>query len=103
MGATVHFAGNRTAEAVRVRNISPGGMMIDAAVERPVGLAVVAQLKNIGKVRGTVAWSTVKRIGIAFETAIDPVAARMQPDASVIQPSFTRPYHETKRPGLRVR
>ena len=103
MAATVHFAGNRTADAVRVRNISSGGMMIDTAVERPVGLAVIAQLKNVGKVRGTVAWSTEKRIGIAFETAIDPMSARIQPDSSVVQPTFKRPYHETRRPGLTIK
>lgn len=103
MAATVLFAGARFPEPVRVRNISSGGMMIDTTVQKPEGLKLVAEIKNVGKVRGHVAWSTEKRTGIAFDTAIDPLAARQRPDASVIQPTFKRPYHETGRPGLSVK
>ena len=42
----------------------------------PVGAEVEVELRGIGLVRGTVAWSTAGRVGIAFVEEIDPKAAR---------------------------
>ncbi len=103
LGVTVQFDGEDQILQARVRNISPGGMMIDTAVAKREGLAVTAALKNIGDVRGRVAWSTGQRIGIAFDTEIDPQKARQKPDSSIVQPTFKRPYHEGSRPGLAIR
>lgn len=103
IGATVCFEGDRSASPVRVRNISAGGMMIDTAIAHPEGTLVIANLKQIGTVDGRIVWSTEKRIGIAFDTAIDPQKARQKPGADTIQPSFKRPYYEGSRPGLKLR
>jgi hypothetical protein len=63
---------------VRVRNISPGGMMIDCTLGANIGDEVVADIKNIGKIIGRVAWSVAPRMGIAFDHEIDPTWARLK-------------------------
>ncbi len=71
---------SRTGEEVsaRVRNISSGGMMVDCSVKSNIGDEVVADIKNIGKVTGRVAWSVLPRMGIAFDREIDPTKARLK-------------------------
>lgn len=78
LAATIWFAGDASPMPVRIRNISSGGMMIDSAVPREKGLPLTAELKTIGKVSGTVAWSNDKRMGIIFDRPIDPQRARLQ-------------------------
>lgn len=64
----------------RVRNLSAGGMMIEFREEPDQDAApgdrVVAELRNIGRVKGVVAWVEGKRLGIRFDKAIDPAKAR---------------------------
>lgn len=99
---TVVFDGSPQEVTARVRNISSGGMMIDMAASRDEGLGLTAQLKNVGEVRGTVAWSTDTRMGIAFEHEIDPQLARVKP---VVPPTsgYKPPKTDPRRPGLAVR
>ena len=78
LGATVHFDGDAETQAVRVRNISAKGMMIDSATNRPIGLGLTADLKNAGLVRGRVAWTEGQRMGIAFYREIDPQRAQQK-------------------------
>ena len=103
IGACVCFEGTDQAVPVRVRNISSGGIMIDTAIARRKGSLVTAELKHIGRLTGHVAWSTATRIGIAFDTKIDPLQARQKPDPNIPQPTFKRLYHETGRPALKAR
>ena len=103
IGAIVCFDGDSHASPARVRNISSGGMMIDTAIVRPQGMVVAADLKQVGRITGHVAWSTEKRTGIVFDTAIDPTQVRQKPDPAVAQPTFKRFYHETGRPPLKAR
>ena len=74
--ARLTFVGTADAREVRVRNLSEGGMM--AEVDRVVdtGTAVSMELRGIGEVTGRVAWCTEGRIGIAFDSPIDPKKAR---------------------------
>ena len=73
--------------SVRIRNLSPGGLMADFAtpLERDTGIEV--EVRGIGWVPGKVAWFAEGRTGIAFDAPIDPgkarkpVAARPMPAA----------------------
>lgn len=62
--------------SARVRNLSATGMMAD--VEQPLakGDRVFTELRGIGRISGTVAWTKDDRVGIAFDQAIDPQLAR---------------------------
>lgn len=61
---------------VKVRNLSPGGMMIEGDVRAKRGMRVAAELRNIGPVAGTVIWALGRRVGVAFDDPIDPKLAR---------------------------
>jgi hypothetical protein len=61
---------------VRVRNLSPGGLMAEfsgrVTLEQPVDIEV----RGIGWIEGRIAWVAEGRVGIAFDTPIDPLLAR---------------------------
>ncbi|WP_137680327.1 PilZ domain-containing protein [Aurantiacibacter suaedae] len=61
---------------VKVRNLSTGGMMAEGEVEVGRGALIEVDLRNIGWVKGTVAWRQDNRFGIAFVDEIDPKQVR---------------------------
>ncbi|UAB79571.1 PilZ domain-containing protein [Erythrobacter sp. SCSIO 43205] len=61
---------------VRVRNLSDGGMMGEGAVQIVRGNRVEVELRNIGTVKGSVAWVQDQRFGVAFDEEINSAAAR---------------------------
>lgn len=61
---------------VRVRNLSDGGMMGEGPVRVARGNRVEVELRNVGKINGSVAWVQDQRFGIAFDEEIDSQAAR---------------------------
>lgn len=61
---------------VRLRNLSPGGVMVDCAAVREPGTPVSLSMDGLGTVAGKVAWCTAGRMGIAFDTPVDPALAR---------------------------
>lgn len=61
---------------VRVRNLSDGGMMGEGTMKVKRGNRVDVELRNVGAVKGTVAWVQDQRFGIAFDEEIDSQAAR---------------------------
>lgn len=63
---------------VKVRNLSAGGMMAEGTMEVARGMEVTVDLRNIGRVRGNVAWVQGRRFGVAFAKEIDPKLARVQ-------------------------
>lgn len=79
---------------VKVRNLSPGGMMAEGEVRVCRGAPVTVELRNIGEVAGSVAWIQGNRFGVAFAEEIDPKLARA-PVATgpgdLASPRFTRP------------
>jgi PilZ domain len=77
-GASVLFKKTGEELPVRVRNISPGGMMIDCTLGAGIGDEIVADIKNIGKVTGRVAWAVAPRMGIAFDHEVNPARARLK-------------------------
>ena len=63
---------------VRVRNLSPGGMLAEAKVKVAQGAAVEIDLRNVGPVVGRVIWVGEGKFGIAFDRPVDPQAVRRQ-------------------------
>lgn len=61
---------------VRVRNLSDGGMMGEGPVRIKRGNRVEIEMRNVGKVGGSVAWVQDQRFGIAFDEEIDSQLAR---------------------------
>jgi hypothetical protein len=92
--AQVRVDGGETEYRVKVRNLSAGGMMAEGEVPVARGSLVAVELRNIGRVDGSVAWMQDNRFGIAFVDEIDPKRARapFAADASsAAAPRFTRP------------
>lgn len=61
---------------IKVRNLSSGGMMGEGSVRVARGTKIRVDLRNIGWIRGTVAWVQESRFGIAFDEEIEPRDAR---------------------------
>ena len=67
---------------VRVRNLSDGGMMGEGTIKINRGNRVDVELRNVGTVKGTVAWVQDQRFGVAFDEEIDSQAARAPSNVS---------------------
>ena len=79
----------------RVRNLSAGGMMIELPEEPEseieAGRPVIAELRNIGRVKGEIAWTGGRRLGVRFDREIDPEAARKPVVAGEGTPDYVKP------------
>ncbi len=75
--ANLRFQTGGDEGAVRIRNLSAGGLMAEAAVQAPRGSRVEVELKNIGWIGGKVAWVAERKLGIAFDHPIDPKTVRL--------------------------
>lgn len=89
--ADLAFEGSADVVRVKVRNLSAGGMMAETGASASRGDRVTVGLRNLGEVKGTVAWIQGNRFGIAFEQEIDPIVVRAA-NASVAQESNTPRY-----------
>lgn len=79
MQATVVVPGQPAPVAVRVRNLSTGGMLAEAKIRGLAqGAAVEVELRNVGEVPGRVVWVGDGKFGIAFDHPVDPQAVRRQ-------------------------
>ncbi len=83
--------GGGDAETVRVRNLSEGGLMAEYPRGAAIGTPVQIDVRGIGWIAGKVAWSAVGRIGIAFDTPIDPKLARKPVGKGGHTPAFAKP------------
>jgi|GEM_PF-294810 len=94
--------GGVSSEPIRIRNLSPTGLMAEAPTILAVGTAVIVEMKNLPMTKGKVVWATDGRMGIAFNAEIDPSKVRQPvgkgedptPDLLKIPPS--------RRPGLKM-
>lgn len=97
--AQVRMAGQDGEWRVKVRNLSAGGMMAEGPAKVARGAHVQVELRNIGWVDGSVAWTQDDRFGIAFVEEIDPKLARAPssavPGADYDAPRFTRNHTQT--------
>lgn len=74
--AQVRVPGQDGVYRVKVRNLSAGGMMAEGEAKVSRGSPVQVELRNIGWIDGSVAWTQDDRFGIAFAEEIDPRLAR---------------------------
>ena len=90
--AELTFEGQPETVKVKVRNLSAGGMMAEGAgVEANRGDRLAIELRNVGSVKGNVAWVQGTRFGIAFEKQIDPKIVRAPVGQGESTPRFTKP------------
>lgn len=92
--ADLAFEGRTEVVRAKVRNLSAGGMMGESSIAVVSGDRVTAGLRNVGEVRGVVAWVQGNRFGIAFDREIDPVLVRAANSAASGEseaPRHTRP------------
>jgi Tfp pilus assembly protein PilZ len=101
--ASLCFEGSNKLISTRVRNISPGGMMVDNNTKFKKGHVVAAELKGIGTVMGTVAWITPTRMGISFEEEVDPKLTRQQVGGNKLDTNYAQIPETPRRPGLAIR
>ena len=78
------------AVTVRVRNLSEGGLMAEYPDGAEVGTPLEIDVRNVGWVKGRVAWSAAGRIGIAFDKSIDPKRARTPVGGGTRTPHFAK-------------
>ena len=78
MQAGLIVPGRADPVVVRVRNLSPGGMLAEAKLRVKQGATVEIELNNVGAVPGRVVWAGEGKFGIAFDYQIDPQAVRRQ-------------------------
>lgn len=74
--ADVRVEGTEGVHRIKVRNLSAGGMMGEGTVRVSRGTVVDVSIRNVGWVRGSVAWVQDNRFGVAFSEDIDPRLAR---------------------------
>ena len=74
--ACLRLKGSPEEHRVRVRNLSPGGLMAEGTLDVVPGLGLEIDIRNVGWVDGTVAWVQDNRFGIAFNREIDPQIVR---------------------------
>jgi PilZ domain len=86
--------------AVRVRNVSSGGLMADVSDDYRPGMRVEVALDGIGDMHGSVAWAEAGRIGVAFDHPIDKTRAR-KPKAEKKDELFRPNRQDYRRPGLK--
>ncbi|MFN3817765.1 PilZ domain-containing protein [Blastomonas sp.] len=94
--AELTFDGSSEVHKVKVRNLSPGGMMIESDLNVAQGQTITATLRNIGSVRGQVAWARTSRFGVAFDREINPKLARQPVGGGVELPRYLRTVIGTK-------
>ena len=89
--------------ALRVRNLSAGGLMGEGGPSLVVGQPVSVELRNVGVVRGKIAWTEQSRFGIAFDSPIDPQLARKPVVGRAVDTRLVPPVREKpRRPGLKA-
>lgn len=74
------FVAGQPEASARVRNLSAGGMMIELEQapdpEWAPGDRLSAELRNIGLIKGEIAWAGGRRFGVKFDRDVDPELAR---------------------------
>lgn len=101
--ADLRVDGNDQVHRVKMRNLSPGGMMAEASLKVVRGMIVWIDIRNIGWIEGSVAWVQGARFGIAFREEIDPKIARSPLTIGEGTPRFVKPPLRSYDPEARVR
>jgi len=88
--ADMRVDGDEGEHRIKVRNLSPGGMMGEGRIRVVRGNLVAVNVRNIGWVEGTVAWVQDDRFGVAFIDEIDPKLARAPLATDTHHDDYTR-------------
>jgi hypothetical protein len=91
LAARFRLRGDSKVEHIRVRNLSSGGLMAELADPIDQDTPVEVDVRGIGWIAGTVAWTAVGRAGIAFDRPIDPLKARKPVGRGAQSPTFVKP------------
>lgn len=78
MQASLTVPGQSAPALVRVRNLSPGGMLAESPVRVEQGATIEVDLRNVGAVAGRIVWVGEGKFGIAFDRPVNPQAVRRQ-------------------------
>jgi hypothetical protein len=97
--ADMRVDGEQVEHRIKVRNLSAGGMMGEGRVRVGRGNLVRVNVRNIGWVKGTIAWVQDDRFGVAFAEEIDPKLARAPVASDVHHEDYTRPYRMAGQSG----
>jgi hypothetical protein len=89
--ADMRVPGTKDLQQIRVRNLSPGGLMADYSEGLDQGMAIEFDVRGIGWITGHVAWSAAGRIGVAFDRQIDPMLARKPVGMGARTPVYVKP------------
>ncbi|MDE2301342.1 MAG: PilZ domain-containing protein [Sphingomonadales bacterium] len=89
--ATLRLDGEASDRRVRIRNLSPGGVMGEGRCRVTPGQAVIIEIRNAGWVKGRVVWVQDDRFGIAFDEDIDARIVRAAPSVPDEAPMIRRP------------
>ena len=89
--ADFRLEGSGTSQAVRVRNLSAGGLMAEFPSGLGEGTRVEIDVRGVGRIPGQVAWSTEGRIGVAFDRTIDPILARKPVGGGAAPSTYVKP------------
>lgn len=102
--ATIRRVGAGDSHAIRVRNLSAGGLMADCAERFVVGEEVELDLRRVGIQTGRIAWVEGQRIGLSFARPINPVLARtpVGPVKAAPKPASTTDASTLRRPGFKI-
>ncbi|MDZ4308821.1 PilZ domain-containing protein [Allopontixanthobacter sp.] len=98
--AEIQLAGVASEFRVKVRNLSPGGMMAEGNVPVVPGSRLKIHLRNVGLIDGGVAWVQDNRFGIAFDNEINPKVVRASVDSNQAE-NDTHRQHLRPRTGKR--
>jgi hypothetical protein len=79
----LHDAEGREIGQARVRNLSSTGMLADCTASVRMGMRLTFDLRGIGAISGEVMRVEKGRIGVRFDTEIDPNLARRPPGKSI--------------------
>jgi len=88
--------------ALRVRNISSGGLMAECAHDFATGDRVELDVRGVGKQAGQIAWTGHGKLGVSFDDPINPALARRPVKAEPVRVRHQAQGHSW-RPGLRTR
>ncbi|GAB5348945.1 PilZ domain-containing protein [Alteriqipengyuania sp. 357] len=89
--AELKLSDDGEAVRVKVRNLSDGGMMAEADVRVERGTRLSVELRNIGVIKGSVAWTQDNRFGITFDNEIDSKKVREPAPTGEGTPRYARP------------
>ena len=93
MAASIEADG--IAVAVKLRNLSPEGALIEGDKLPPMGSSVIFRKKELN-LAGHVVWVTAGRAGIAFDALLDPEAVLRHVPRTKLQPKL-----DFRRPAIR--